>query len=34
MKWQRDEELRYRQNNPSKRDLAKMNEYDVSEDLK
>ena len=34
MKWQRDEELRYRQNNPSKRDLAEMNEYDVSEDLK
>ena len=34
MKWQRDEELRYRQNNPSKHDLAEMNEYDVSEDLK
>lgn len=34
MKWQRDEELRYRQNHPSKRDLAEMNEYDVSEDLK
>ena len=34
MKWQRDEELRYRQNNPSKRDLVEMNEYDVSEDLK
>lgn len=34
LKWQRDEELRYRQNHPSKHDLAEMNKYDVSEDLK
>ena len=34
LKWQRDEELRYRKNHPSNHDLAEMNEYDVSEDLK